>query len=211
MSFPSQLSEDNNEVHYDIYSAHPGIDVEYILCSVWVLLICGSWLVSFMPTSLLGFVTENGKMQTTVQDAKRYELLSSSISSSQHGFIKAICQAWFKFSQFRVKKSFYLHFYILGAINGLAFIIVSYNYSETIMNMEHEGTTKYKFPIVCIFSTLLWEIHVVRRLFECIFITKFGTSTIHVSGYIVGIVHYLFVPVSLLLPCLRPVQYHRSM
>lgn len=43
---------------------------------------------------------------------------------------------------------------------------------------------------------VLWTMHLFRRLLECIFITKYGTSEMHVFGFLVGIVHYSLVPVS---------------
>ena len=44
---------------------------------------------------------------------------------------------------------------------------------------------------------LLWSMHLMRRLMECIFITEFGTSRMHVCGFLVGLLHYTLVPLTL--------------
>lgn len=42
----------------------------------------------------------------------------------------------------------------------------------------------------------LWIVHLTRRLLECILITDFGRSEMHVTGFLVGIWHYTAAPVT---------------
>jgi 3-oxo-5-alpha-steroid 4-dehydrogenase 3 len=44
---------------------------------------------------------------------------------------------------------------------------------------------------------LMWSFHLVRRLFECIFMTEFGSSRMHICGFLVGLLHYTLVPLTL--------------
>lgn len=43
---------------------------------------------------------------------------------------------------------------------------------------------------------LLFSLHVMRRFLECIFMTHFGTSRMHIAGYLCGILHYVLVPIT---------------
>jgi hypothetical protein len=43
---------------------------------------------------------------------------------------------------------------------------------------------------------MLWTIHLFRRLMECVFITNYGQSEMHVFGFLVGLLHYTLVPLS---------------
>jgi len=43
----------------------------------------------------------------------------------------------------------------------------------------------------------LFLLHLSRRLYECLHITIYGDSKIHIAGYIAGILHYVLVPISI--------------
>lgn len=190
-------------------NTEPEVDLESVLCFLWLTLVLGSLLVSSLPSSMLGFVTEHGKMQNAVQDRKRSESLSlAMMKNSDSAFIQDLLQSWDNFAQFRVRKDWFMHFYIVGAVNGMIWMVASYSFFD----VEHDGMIKkYTFPAACLFSAFLWELHVLRRLYECLYITHFGDSMIHISGYAVGIIHYLLVPATLLLPCFSPSQYNRHL
>ena len=85
-----------------------------------------------------------------------------------------------------VPKSFFTHMYIVGSIVGgyCCFYACSlFASSPTIL----AGS-------VAVQGTIMFEIHCLRRLFECIYITEYGTSSMDVSAYVVGIYHYLVTP-----------------
>lgn len=77
-----------------------------------------------------------------------------------------------------VPKSSFLHFYIFGlVINLLLFII---------------------FRSAILLSTL-FLCHISRRLYECLYVHRFGSnSTMSVIHYLVGLVHYPFVGLTIL-------------
>mmetsp|Transcript_32863 Transcript_32863/g.47460 ORF Transcript_32863/g.47460 Transcript_32863/m.47460 type:complete len:214 (+) Transcript_32863:212-853(+) len=50
-----------------------------------------------------------------------------------------------------------------------------------------------------IFPIILFLIHCSKRWWECLHITDFGASEIHVAGFVVGILHYILVPLSIFL------------
>lgn len=62
-----------------------------------------------------------------------------------------------------------------------------FGYSKEIQSYE---TTLLIF--ICL------SIHIGRRLYETIFISVYSPSTIHLSHFIMGILHYIFLPLSVL-------------
>lgn len=74
----------------------------------------------------------------------------------------------------QIPKSCFLHMYIIS----VAVSVYVWTTVPTRMNSHIK---------LCL---LLWTIHGMRRLFESLFITKYGTSTMHIGGYLAGIVHY---------------------
>lgn len=89
-----------------------------------------------------------------------------------------------------IAKSYFIHFYITGifvtlyclsnTVNEQVFILISRNINWKMLTM-----------------LLMFLFHVLRRLYECLYITNFGDSKIHVAGYLVGIIHYIAVPITL--------------
>ena len=44
---------------------------------------------------------------------------------------------------------------------------------------------------------LMFCLHSVRRCYECMYVIKFGSSRMHIAGYIVGLIYYVIVPITL--------------
>ncbi|RLV90609.1 Polyprenol reductase [Spathaspora sp. JA1] len=89
-------------------------------------------------------------------------------------------------SHLKVPKSFFTHFYILLSISSsISLFVIQYPLGS------NPHPTKYKN--LFIINTLLW-LQGVRRLFECLFMSKFSkTSYINISHYIAGMLHYILI------------------
>lgn len=84
------------------------------------------------------------------------------------------------FLEWRVSKNMFISFYILGSILSVAALVGGYS-----------CTTFYRYPLT------LYLVHVMRRWWESVCMTEYGKSSMHVSGLVVGFLHYLFVPLTL--------------
>lgn len=96
-------------------------------------------------------------------------------TSSRIDFIHSICQ---------VPKSYFRHMYALGSLLALTSLYCSLSFQQSFQQ------------ILCL---LLWTLHNLRRLWESFYITIYGSSTMHVGGYLVGLFHYVVAPVTFLL------------
>lgn len=94
--------------------------------------------------------------------------------SNYHPIVLAIA-TW------NVPKSFFLTFYIVGICTSL------------IALFSHEN----RWSCLITHMLLMFLAQNIRRSFECC-ITNYGSSTLHIGGFIVGVVHYVAVPVSIL-------------
>lgn len=81
-----------------------------------------------------------------------------------------------------VPKRFFAHFYILGSF--AAFLLLGW-------------LSARPYPVKML-AALLFLMHCLRRLWECLYLTDYGTSVMHLAGYLVGMLHYLLVPATLL-------------
>lgn len=99
---------------------------------------------------------------------------------SHHGKFSTTIRQTF-FDNLLVPKRYFTHFYIIGSV--ITAIII--------------------FLHSCIFqftNTLalwLFLLHNLRRIWECLFITEYGQSTMHIGGYLCGLVHYIMYPITL--------------
>ena len=78
----------------------------------------------------------------------------------------------------QVPKRYFWHMYLLGLISVICMIATSPNEFYHI-SPEH-------FLILT-----LWTVHLTRRLLECHFITIYSDSTMHIAGYVAGLLHYV--------------------
>jgi 3-oxo-5-alpha-steroid 4-dehydrogenase 3 / polyprenol reductase len=148
---------------------------------LWYLLAAASWLVKLFPQ--LDFVAKHGKLSNKSGKSKsglnkrstkhRSKSPPSRPSPSSVGGV---------LSALNVPKSWFAHLYIIGTLMTLCTL---WQYHSAAPKIE-------------IFTLWLFLLHCTRRLLECWYVSNFGQSRVHVSGYLVGIFHYLLVPVSLL-------------
>lgn len=91
-----------------------------------------------------------------------------------------------------VKKKNFRHFYVMGIL-----VLTATLYLATILR------EKTSFSSLLVASSVLLYIHLFRRLYECTFVHKWkDTSVMHIAGYLVGAIHYVWLPmVFVRLPC----------
>ena len=77
--------------------------------------------------------------------------------------------------------------YIIGIIIGLYQLQIEYKF------ISHNSIFSFNQFI----SLILFILHNCRRLWECLNITLYGDSKIHIGGYLIGITHYVLVPLSI--------------
>ena len=102
-----------------------------------------------------------------------------------------------------VPKSLFVHMYAVGIVIGAICFSMAAVFAETKM----KGLTSNKYMSSVSFQgTLMFEVHCMRRLLECLYITAYGSSSMDVSAYLAGIFHYVFTPTCILCSLL----YHDS-
>lgn len=85
----------------------------------------------------------------------------------------------------QVPKRYFWHMYLLGLFSTATIVAAS-------PNKYYRISPNHSFIIT------LWTIHLTRRLLECHFITIYNESTMHVAGYVVGLLHYVLAPFTIL-------------
>lgn len=102
-----------------------------------------------------------------------------------------------------VPKSYFTQMYAVGLVCGLftsvaAFYIMCPLDSSCSISIISRST---------IFQGLvMFEMQCIRRLLECLYMTEYGTSSMDVSAYLVGLLHYILVPTCIVSSLL----YHNS-
>lgn len=99
-------------------------------------------------------------------------------------------------SLFYVPKSMFSHFYPLGLV--LSISILAFN---TFILHDYSSFV----------SLILFCIHCGRRWWECLFMTEYGDSKMHIAGYIVGMTHYILVPLSLEVASIESKSYNHHL
>ena len=101
---------------------------------------------------------------------------------------------------FSVPKSYFIHMYILGSFMGTCcYLYVLF----APMQSNRSSLNESILNSVAVQGMVMFVIHCLRRLLECIFITDYGSSTMNVSAYFVGIGHYILAPTCLLFALLQ--------
>jgi 3-oxo-5-alpha-steroid 4-dehydrogenase 3 len=91
---------------------------------------------------------------------------------------------------FMVRKRCFTHFYVLGLL-ALGYLSYTSLTSQTKITRIQESLAKPEIDL----AVLLIAIHLVRRLAECLLLHRWrNTSVMHVAGYLLGMVHYAFLP-----------------
>ena len=86
-------------------------------------------------------------------------------------------------------KGRFIDFYAVGSIITTITILLNFNWSGI------HTTTKSKNDHRRLLPAYILLIHLVRRFCECLWVQKsVSTSTMHFAGYLLGVIHYLFLP-----------------
>lgn len=129
--------------------------------------------IAYFP-SYLSTIASHGKFSISTS----FNHHQSPSHSSLQWLEKTQLQPLLCFVSMQVPKSYFTHFYFTGVIVSLCLLA---NNDQSDVSMP-----------LCLFL-----LHVSRRLYECLCITIYGDSMIHLAGYVVGILHYVLVPISI--------------
>ena len=144
------------------------------LAAFWMAMSTLALLAAIIPR--LMFLIEHGKTMSQREED------GGSVLKWDGSLLSAGSYTLARIKAFSVNKSWFLHFYIISVITCLFLI--------HIVGRESTGGNK-----VAVLS--LFFLHSCRRLYECIYVFKFGSSRMHVAGFIVGVVYYIAVPITL--------------
>ncbi|CAL1361193.1 unnamed protein product [Linum trigynum] len=124
-----------------------------------------------------------------------------------------------------VPQRFFLHFYWFGVAWTSFLLVITWNYASKTAPLvpdpldyssaaahltgggsrlfswhkSHSGTAKHRYKVwVSVFLLLLMETHVLRRLYETIYVLNYSPSArMHILGYLTGLFFYAAAPLSL--------------
>ncbi|CAI0392903.1 unnamed protein product [Linum tenue] len=136
-----------------------------------------AWVAGTLPILLasLPFSRLNPIHQLLLGFAKRGKTLKSSSK-----------QKW------TVPQRFFLHFYWFGVAWTSFLLVITWNYASKTAPLH-----RYKVW-VSVFLLLLMETHVLRRLYETIYVLNYSPSArMHILGYLTGLFFYAAAPLSL--------------
>ncbi|EEF30870.1 polyprenol reductase 2 isoform X2 [Ricinus communis] len=172
-----------------------------------------AWIAGTLPILLASLPSSslNSFHQLLLGFAKRGKIMQLSSSSSS-------------FHKFTVPQRFFLHFYLLGVVWTTFLLIVTWHYAYK-MTLLGSGSLIYSvasahmaggsrmLPFyksgfsntelnyrvwLSVFMLLLMEMHVLRRLYETVYVLKYSPSArMHVFGYLTGLFFYTAAPLSL--------------
>ena len=162
--------------------------------NIWIVFTFCSILTKTVPS--LRLIASHGKCDFSSRGLKK-----SSSGSYLEDLADRLHEALF------VPKKLFVHLYIIGAACALYHLHLTINslslQSQILSNYcstriyAMSLLSSYPLPLVL----LLWTGHLLRRLFETLFITQYGDSRMHVGGYVAGIVHYIVVPITFVEAC----------
>ena len=92
-----------------------------------------------------------------------------------------------------VRKSWFIHFYLVSILVCIVLIASMCKHATYFSVMDVVGSPHGNKLVVL----SLFGLHSLRRLYECVFVFKFGASRMHLAGYVVGVVYYVAVPLTL--------------
>ncbi|XP_050899817.1 polyprenol reductase 2 isoform X2 [Lathyrus oleraceus] len=145
-----------------------------------------SWIAATLPIIIASIPIPklNFLRQILLLFAKRGKITHSSSSSSQ---------------KFTVPQRFFLHFYVVASIWTMFMLVATWVYAYRMRGyVAWQG----------VFLLLLMEAHVLRRLFETIYVFNYSPSArMHIVGYFTGLFFYIAAPLSLCGDCALEVFY----
>mmetsp|Transcript_22081 Transcript_22081/g.48108 ORF Transcript_22081/g.48108 Transcript_22081/m.48108 type:complete len:350 (-) Transcript_22081:30-1079(-) len=158
-----------------------------LLAAPLYLLLTAAVLVSFI-SPLLRDLSAHGKVRSTAPAAAAPSLTTKRRDGlirdrAESTAISKVCHFITTNDAFLVNKRLFLHFYITGLLSSTALCMATYGREyPSVDNLLHN------------IPTYLLLMHLSRRLYECLYVHNFGCGKMHIGGYLLGIIHYIFIP-----------------
>ena len=118
---------------------------------------------------------------------------------------------WDRFEDMTVPKAWFLHYYVVGSVwHGLLLLAAGAALTVRRTHVGERGTPTPTdlFSTVgsaTFFASLLFQLHLLRRLLECLFMSKASEARMHVLVYMGGLAFYIGAAWTLTgLPLLAP-------
>jgi len=102
-----------------------------------------------------------------------------------------------------VPKKLFVHLYVVGCGCAVYHLLLAWEEETSDLNLSVSTERGVRdWPHILVHSPqllllVLWSCHVFRRLLESLYITHYGSSRMHLGGYVAGLIHYMVVPISL--------------
>ena len=166
----------------------PMVSLSTVLCVCDILaapiyLLLTAVVLASAVSPVLRDLSSHGKTRSNVESSSH-----SNIEQAVRGFdvpaiFHRICRFVVSNEVFLVNKRLFLHFYVAGIVFTIALWAVGQEGMEikNILELQH-------IPVV------LLLLHLCRRAYECIYVHVWGSGKMHAGGYILGLLHYAFVP-----------------
>lgn len=162
-----------------------------------MLFLSACWLIA-MFAIILGYILVLSKsilIPTLYLFGKGRGLTGYGLHQDEHSF-------------YLVPKRWFSHFYFCGIVcNSLVMLatIHTYLYSGTwpsavryIMDMLGHSESGQISPLSVLLAVTMIEVQVVRRFIECVYVSSYSRSTMSLVIYIVGLMFYAFIGISVL-------------
>jgi 3-oxo-5-alpha-steroid 4-dehydrogenase 3 / polyprenol reductase len=173
--------------------------------AIMTLLVYLSLMVPFLTD-----LASHGKTRTSTSTPPKN---STAKISGKKNFASSFIH-WFNHSEvFLVKKKHFRQFYVVAIIcfTTMLYRLIVMNHLQlpmqprTVFSSRNPPPLRSPYEKVFAVSTGLLYLHFVRRLYECTYVHKWKeTSVMHIAGYLVGVIHYIWLPhIFIRLPCER--------
>ena len=133
--------------------------------------------------------------QDLVCHGKRNSVQEVSCDGGTKWIKQAPEERWFYF--YYIPKSCFIHMYVVGSLLG------GCCYYYTIRNIFDSGNGLWFKQKVAVQGVIMFELHCLRRLWECLNMTEYGSSSMNILAYFVGIGHYLLTPTCIMCALLQ--------
>lgn len=155
------------------------------------------WIILLSVTLLLVCLSSGSLQGHWLTDLLRLAIHGKSLDEAESSNSRSSTNLRKRFFSLKVRKSLFTHMYVVGLVGGLLCTWIAHSPerfpSQLPSSRDDQGSEEQSLLVVYLFI-----IQVTRRLLECLFITEYGSSEMHVAAYLVGILHYIFVPLTLL-------------
>ena len=203
-SFPIMPAQQNS-LHVSIFS---GI----CLCLLWTGLIVGASISLTSP--YLSNLTKHGKLFVGLSSSSSLTALPAAqnisapididLDERRGSFPNLVKNLLTRLEEYSLPKSSFSHFYVFGSFLNILilsnYILGSFSSQIILPSMTSltnlSSSIPYSEKAILIIVLLLYQGHLSRRWYECKKVHVFGLSRMNIIGYLVGIFHYCFVPLT---------------